>query len=273
MTAVRPKIIIFTDSRGRGLQEFINNHPESGNYDNIISILPGNDLNQISVSMTQVTNALPTDNYFCVVFAGICGLTERSNNDGIRKISYPLDSRDIKTQSIITTIQDLNQRFANKITVCTIIPASLHKHFALNNPNQTPPTELEAEQAALLEDIETINTHIIQSNTGPNININLSKRFHRQIKKKRQKTTTLSYRRLTRFSDKELPDGVHLSNAAKSICFNLIYNSAIRNLNLQLAPSSAAEETSQTSSQDDSDADWDFKRKPSADNRPVTCIL
>ena len=273
MTAVSPKIIIFTDSRGRGLQEFINNHPESGIYENIIRVLPGKDLIQISASLKELINDLPIDKYHCVVFAGICGLTERSNEDGISKISYPLSNRENKVHNVFATIQDLRQTFTNNITVCTIIPASLHKYFERHNHNQSLPTELEAEQNALLEDIETINAYITQFNDTPNININLAKRFQRQIKKKRQRTSSLSYRRISRFCDKDLPDGVHLSDNAKSTCFSLIYNSAIRNLKLQLTTTSASEETSQTSSQEDSDTDWDFKRKRPTDNRTVTCIL
>ena len=142
-----------------------------------------------------------------------------------------------------------------------------------HNPNETLPEGLNDEQAALLEDVETINNHIIELNPGSIANINISKRFHRKSKKRRQKTSTLAYRRVTKFCDRELPDGVHLSEAAKSMCFSIIYNCAINDLKVQLQQPTSANETSQNSSQEDTDndADWDFKRKHTIDGRSVIC--
>ena len=182
-----------------------------------------------------------------------------------------MDNRASKSQNIITTIQDLKQAYSSKINICTIIPASLQKYFNYHNPNKDLPQGLEVEQAALLEDIEHINSNITQVNAGSITTINLAKRFQRYAKKKRQKVSALSYRRVSRFVDRDLPDGVHLSEEAKLTCFNLIYNSAIRDLNLQNNHTSSTEEI-ELSSQEDSDTDWDFKRKP-RDNRPVTCVL
>ena len=103
MSADRPKILVFSDSRGRGIQEFIQQHPESCKYDNIVRILPGRDLIQIAHAATQAINDLPSDKFYCVIFAGICGLTERTTISGTRRIHYPLDNRTSKTENIITT--------------------------------------------------------------------------------------------------------------------------------------------------------------------------
>ena len=273
MSVPKPKIIIFSDSRGRGLEEFINQHPEAANYDNIINVLPGRDLNQIAVSVIQTIASLTTQDFYCIIFAGICGLTEQAYIEGTRRIHYPLNTRTNKPENAISTINDLKQRYGNKINFCTIIPASLQKYFVHHNPDKPIPQGLDDEQTALLEDTERINNHIIERSSSQNSNINLSKRFHRKSKKKRQKTATLAYRRVLKFSDKELPDGVHLSEEAKLMCFTFIYNSAIRDLQLQLQPPTSADETSKDTSQDDTDTDtdWDFKRRHTIDGRSVIC--
>lgn len=240
MTDALPTIIIIADSRGKGLEEFIDQHPESNRFNNIVKILPGRNLNQIAIETIQSISGLNSQDYYCIILAGICSLTEVTRIAGSKRIHYPLHSRDTKITDITGTIRDLKHRFADSINICTIIPASLTKYFNHYNPGKPLPEGLEQEQSALIDDINTINTEIINANSQTVTNINLSKRVLIQSKKKKQRRTTESYRRIFRFSDTELPDGVHFSDSLKSICFSLIYETAIRDLQHQSPPPPAA---------------------------------
>ena len=162
----------------------------------------------------------------CVILAGICSLTEVTQIAGTKRIHYPLGSRSDKVSDVISTVKDLKRRYTNKINICTIIPASLVKYFNHHNQNKSLPPGLEDEQAALLEDINSINTVICQVNSPETTNINLSRRVLIQSKKKRQRIATEIYRRSLRFSDDQLPDGLHFSDTLKTTCFSLIYTTA-----------------------------------------------
>ena len=277
MSNKKPNIIIICDSRGRGLQNFVDSHPESSNYYNTIEILPGRDINQIAINAIQTISNLSTQNFYCVIFAGICSLTERTTIAGTQRIHYPLNNRTNKVREVINTIRDLKQRYSNSINICTIVPASLNKYFQHHNPQVPAPEGLDAEQNALLEDIEEINQEIVNINAGAITNINLSKRFFKQAKRKRQKIASTIYRRrVLRFTDCDLPDGVHLSEDSKLTCFSLIYESAIRDLSHRPLPSPEEEIILDlNSSQDSSDSEqkeWDFKRKSRAGtSRRVLC--
>ena len=270
---MKPTIIILTDSRGRGLPEFISEHPESSDYNNIVKVLPGKNLNQIAIEAIQTISNLSAQNYYCVILAGICGLTEVTQIARNKRLHYPLDARSEKVSDITCTVRDLKRRYIDKINICTIIPASLVKYFRYHNQNRPLPPGLEDEQAAHLEDINSINTVICQVNSPETTNINLSRRVLIQSKKKRQRIATEIYRRSLRFSDDQLPDGLHFSDTLKTTCFSLIYTTAIRDLQRRAPSPDPAPIEDPDSSQDSSqsDSEWDFKRKP-ANSRQVLCV-
>ena len=244
-------IVIISDSRGTGLEDCIKQHPSFSDYNHVIRILPGKDLTQIGAAAKQITSNLRS-RFYCVILAGICSLTERSTVLNERRLHYPLQKREDKISKIIDTIKDLKSQPGGSYNICFFVPASLHKYFKHYNPTAEPPAVLDEEQSALLDDINQINEVIDDLNTSTT-NINLLKRVQVNVKKRKQKTNNLAYRKIRKFSDKELVDGVHFSDTLKNICFPLIYDTAIRDIR---------EETFLQDSQDsqDSDNDWDFKR-------------
>jgi hypothetical protein len=109
----------------------------------------------------------------------------------------------------------------------------LSTYFDHYNPGCIRPDYLSAEQSALESDIQRVNALISSTNSGINTNINLVSRFQVKSKKKRQRSgKKVVYRRVTKFSNRELVDGVHFTEKQKKICFGLIVNTAIRELTI-----------------------------------------
>ena len=224
--------IIIADSRGRGLENFVSNHPTPANVQVVIDIRPGKSLAQLTPSIIETINNYDLDKIYCIVSAGICGLTDKVNNRGKKALRYKNVYRDDKVACIIDTAKFLKHSYGDKINICSIIPANLVKYFQFHNSDSTIPDYLIAEQLALEEDITAINKVLLELNSVTITNINLSSRFQAKSKKKRQKSGTKAiYRRVVKYKYTELIDGVHLSDKFKSLIFTLIINTAIRDTN------------------------------------------
>lgn len=256
----RNVVIIVSDSRGRGLIEF-SQKDEYRNYIHIIRILPGKRFDQVAEIAKDLISQ-NADNYYCVLLAGICSLTELSTVNGIRQLTYPLQNRDHKVAQLTEQIQDLKFQFGNRINICTIVPALLAKYSAVTSANlqqestDSNSKEIQQQQEALIDDIQQINEIILKLNSEyNNINISLCRRFFVYSKKKQRKTNSGASRRVSKLNAEALVDGVHFSDKIKTTCFSLIYTAIKRDL-----------DKSDTLSQDslsESDQDWDFKRKVS----------
>jgi hypothetical protein len=243
----------------------------------IIKVLPGRTLEAIALVAREILPNYESTNYYCIIHAGICSLTVKTTSPFHRHcLTYPLQEREDKLKSIKDTLTDLKSRFGARINFCTVVPASLHKYFYTKNPDQQDaPPSLNKEQEALLEDIVLINETIKQLNINyHNTNINLCARFVTHSKKKHQRSNTGNPRRVTKFKDTELIDGVHFSEELRQTSFHLIKSAIDRDLEylhqLSLGPLNlSAEEldellNSSQDSQPDADRNWDFKRKGSS---------
>ena len=217
-------------------------------------------MRRIATEVKALLPAYSTRNYYCVILAGICSLTEKIYENHQQSIRYPLDRRHQKIEDVTNIIHDLKNSFGKRINISTIVPASLGKYFQHHNPNERHPPELEAEQDALLEDIERLNQVIRELNFNfGTTTINLSNRFLTHSKKKQRRTNSGASRRVTKFKDQHLSDGVHFSEEIKSVCFTLIYSTAELDLSQLSQDNIRCEDSSQDSQ--DSETEWDFKRK------------
>ena len=224
-TSSRTYLIALTDSRGRGLQGYLENNP--GNFTPVIKFLPGRSLQKIASIANTVLPAYQDCNYYCIIHAGICSLTIRTAIGHPSSLRYLLCERQTKLRQIIDTIAQLKSDNTNRINICTITPASLTKFFLLKHPHTPLPRGIEEEQAALLEDIFMINTYIKQLNSDySNPNINLCARFFSHSKKKQHKSKTKAYKRVTKFKDTHLVDGLHFAPEIRKTCFKLIISTA-----------------------------------------------
>jgi hypothetical protein len=288
--------IIIADSRGKGLEEFIGAHPTPITHQYVVEIMPGKSIPELKQLTIDTIARYDLNFSYIVIFAGICGLTEKSQSGTSRILRYPDQSREAKVDATINTIYSLKYRFRERLNFCLIVPASLPAYFTRHNPDEPVPDYLQTEQHALETDIDKINKIISALNTSANTNINLISRFQRKSKKKRQCSgKRLVYRRVIKFTDQELPDGVHFSPKLKAVCFSLIVDTTIRDLGkfpntglvshrlqpwpvgaVPLLPCSLSEDEDTFSleenplnvsqdSQDNSDRDWDFKGRKKFD--------
>ena len=252
-------ILVLTDSRGRGLEKLCS-HSEFDSLDVIVKVLPGKDLPSIAKIANELISKFSTTNYYCVISAGICGLTVKAPCEGHRSLRYPTDTREEKIITNKTVINELFSKFGARVNITTIVPASLGKYFATYNPNVKIPECLQNEQLALEEDINKLNDIIVASNKERGVTtISICKKFQSISKKKNRRTNTGTQRRVSEFKDNQLVDGVHYTEHMKTVCFTSILNTA--KWDLQSLTSQSASTTTVSSEETSSDSDRDYKRK------------
>ena len=173
---------------------------------------------------------------YCIVYAGICGLTDKVNIKGRSVLRYQSIFRDDKVTCNIDVAKFLKSSFGDQINICSIIPADLIKYYRVHNQDGDISDYLIHEQLALEEDVTTINKVLMDLNSKSITNINLSSRVQIKSKKKRQRSgAKVVYRRVAKFSYSELTDGVHFSQKLKRLIFGLIIDTAIRDISATLS--------------------------------------
>ena len=264
--ALKDLLIIITDSRGTGIDNFIQSNNLDDDFKIVTRVIRGCDILRAAKIARSLMQSYSHRNYYCILFVGICSLTEKGKSKSIRSIHYPIEKREPKLDIITQALSDLKAEFGDRINVPTIIPASLEKFFAFSNPDRLVPNVLKEEQFLLLDDIKSINEGIKETNARSSITstINLAGRFYSHSIKKNRKTKSGAKRRVEKFCDNQLYDGLHLASDIKSTCFSLIFEGAKRDLDR--LKSSLKQSPSRTSSEDSgSESDWDFKRKAVTD--------
>ena len=242
--------VIITDSRGRGIHEYIDNQPTPENQQFVIKVQPGKSLAQLSPTIIDTLNDYDLDRVYCIIYAGICGLTDKTTNKSLGKrvsvLRYQETYRSDKVNTNIDTAKFLKASYGEHINFCSIIPADLTAYFKLHNPSLQVPDYLATEQKALEEDVLAINKALLALNSSVQTNINLCSRAQVKAKKKRQRSgSKIVYRRKARFSYKDFTDGVHFNNKFKEVLFDLILHTSIRDtiaiLQAQSGSSSSSE--------------------------------
>ena len=225
--------IIVTDSRGRGIDEYIGANPTPDDQRYVFHVKPGKTIAQLAPTIIDAINSHDIDYVYCIVSAGICGFTDKSIDKSMSPrasvLRYQDTYRSDKLRSNIDTATFLKNRYGNHINICSIIPADLTAYFRFHNPGLPVPDYLTSEQKALEEDVLTFNKALLELNSPDTTNINLSSRAQVKSKKKRQRSgAKIVYRRVVKFSYKGLTDGVHYSTKLKDTIFGLILHTSIR---------------------------------------------
>jgi hypothetical protein len=190
--------------------------------------------------------------------------------DGRRCIRYFSAHREDRLQRSIAAVHDLTSRFGRRITIATVVPASLKKHFIHYNPGTPVPDVLAEEQTLLTDDIQRLNEVIIESNSNfGNDTINLCNRFLSKSKKRNRRTNSGAVRKVVHFVDKNLIDSIHFDDTVKSACFANIFHTAVPALRILNHSNSldhyrplAASDSSSSSQESLAEGGngWDFKR-------------
>ena len=264
-TSLKDLLIIVTDSRGIGIDNFIHLNNLEDDFKIVTIVIRGCDLIRAASIARSLMQSYAHRNCYCILFVGICSLTEKERSRSVRAIRYPADNRTIKLECITQVLGNLKTEFGDRVNVPTIIPASLGKFFTFSNPHRKVPSNLQEEQLQLLDDIKSINDIIKESHIqSVSTTINLAGRFYSSSIKRNRKTKSGAKRRVEKFSDSNLFDGLHLADEIKSTCFSLIFEGARRDL--ERLKISQKQSPSRTSSDDsESESEWDFKRKAVSD--------
>ena len=229
---VARKLLILTDSRGR---DFRNQIPfiQVPALKVEVIVYSGATFETIAIHAIQLLSSSPDTYDLCAIFAGICSFTERTTLNNEHRLHYPLQERSAKISGVLETARDLKERFGRKIVFHTIIPASLPKYFFTRNNSIDFFPGIEEEQNALLKDLERVNDSLTSLNArAGNATCNLSNRFtSHSLKREYGGEKRIAYR-LSRFSDTNLPDGIHPNLKSVINCLKAIYRAAQRDLGL-----------------------------------------
>ena len=232
--------ILFTDSRGKGLVRFIQNYQTPDNIRYFVDVKSGWSLQRFAPRIIEVINRHDIELVYGIVFAGICGLTERTNEGNVSILRYPGASRDTKVNETCDIIRSLKDRFRNHINFATIVPANLPAYFQHHNPGISVPAFLYSEQSGLEADIRSINDIITFINCGTISNINLINWISLKSKKRRQRSgRKVVYRKVVKLTYRDFIDGVHFSEKLKRKFFRLFLHISITDIEtkfIQVSP-------------------------------------
>ena len=259
------QVLIATDSRGRGLREFVATrsatHPYNLHFDFVI--MPGGTINSIGNAICEKLDRYHLRQPTMVVFAGgINNLTTRIQHTHGTQITYPTQTP--KAQHIITELQALHTHLINtyhvKIKFTTIAPASLNKNsdFQKSKNRLTKdidtPYDMDTQQRNLHDDITTINSAIFQMNTGCGmLSVNWAKDLIRWSTKSRPNGGGRSIK-VRKYSYVKLYDGVHPCDVLKARWFKILFESVLSDLHhLESINTDSDKEYDECET-------WDFKR-------------
>ena len=228
--------IVVADSRGKGLDDFIGGHPTPANHQYVFKIKPGKSLARLTPTIIDIINSYNSETTYCIVCAGICGLTDKISTKGRKLLRYQSCFREDKIACNVDIAKFLKNSYGDRINFCSIIPADLIKYYSVHNRDRVIPEYLIPEQLALEEDVVKINKVLLDLNSKSITNINLSSRIQTKSKKRRQRSgLKVVYRRVAKFNYTELTDGVHFSDKLKNLTFSLIIDTAIRDITSTLS--------------------------------------
>lgn len=246
----KKKILIVTDSRGAGLQQFLAEKIDSNNTNIKVLVYRGAKLETLcNIVECKYDSSLD----LVILSGGICDLTIREKEKGVKTLVYQ------RTDGNLDRIKDILTRITGKpglrgkITITTIPPASLHRYFRHHNANKDPPPQTQQQQQDLLQDIQEINECIITLNKAANLKtIDLHDKCFRKslAPKSKSKTKPIAERRRKIFQDHFLSDGVHANLSLQSKWFTRY--AEIISVWLSAESSSGTEE--------DGPDRWDYKR-------------
>jgi len=264
-------ILIGTDSRGRGLADFIKYiNPFPSNWANHLIILPGRNISAITDDIINKIKILPVeeDSQILVAIAGgICNLTEKRNINNGRGylLNYSTELSAFKVNSVQTSIQESFNKLTEYnaiIKFATIPPVSLAKnamHFSHTLSNQQT-QNLVSQQSQLETDIQLINNYISSVNEA---NGARTIRWDNDIIKHHMKRrgTKKTLKKITKFVYNNMDDGVHPNSYLRCKWFYALCQSIVNDINEKLPLPEILEYNLDDEQQNENDDDtWDFKR-------------
>ena len=204
------RLLIITDSRGRGVSTELHKKPALIPTRIAIRAIPGARLYEIERRITLTEVFQQQD--LIIVAGGICDLTVKTNYQGQKLLTYP----GVNINEVLGQIETLRHKFGSRLIIATIPPAGLLKYYEYKNPGQELPEQIESQlkeqQTKLLADLREINNYIKENNREANVtNIDLN----RMVTSTSIKHSFGQRYRTERFTAKDLYDGVHANQSLK----------------------------------------------------------
>ena len=164
-------IVIGTDSRGRGLREYItrsNFFPQSHIH---LGIFPGGKFDHVSSkALQQVDGIFRQDklaSVYCYVGAGICNLTTKSKFMHGTNINYVQNSENVANlKNNIVNFYHTTHKNGIHAKIIHIPPVSLlaYNKYSTSNQMYDMQDTISTEQAKLEENLDSINDYISKIN-------------------------------------------------------------------------------------------------------------
>ena len=261
--AQKLKILILTDSRGKGLEEYL--QEKLSNSDNIlctVGVSPGARLEEL---FSQVDNSVGNNEYdYYIICAGICNFTEKVRVGQDLLLQYRPQQGAL--ESIIGAIYEFKDRHRHRANIATIPPASLYNYNFYKNgeTNWMYPVsfdEVRTQQVQLFSDIERVNNCIVEINTEQGVEtINWAeKSYSTSLKRKRKGSTP---KRKTIFREKDFQDGVHPTLRLQRVLFGRVYDIITKTaLHRDIEEPTPVEPAVSTEEEEEVDDSWNFKRR------------
>ena len=181
-----------------------------------------------------------------IIIGGICNFTMRIKAKKTRKLEY----KDRKTEATKQAIEDILEHQGDIAQICTLTPANILKHNKVSVKGDSE------EQKQLVSDIEELNQFIINKNIErdwPTIDL-ARQSYTASLKKQGNKK-----KRIQKFTDKELADGVHPTTHLKATWAS--YMAPVIVKILEKLSDKQKEESSSSESEDEELESWNFKRQ------------
>lgn len=181
----KKKVIIATDSRGKGLEQFLQTKFPSSQLHLRVDAISGATIQYLIEHIER--NQDSTGN-LSIISGGICNLTKKKRGKGAKILTYTRSEENILLLKDLITIT--TGKHQSKLIFTTIPPVSLHRYFKHFNDNKDPPAFLNNQQKDLLQDIDEINQLIITLNKSANLQtIDLhNKCFNTALDRKKPRT-------------------------------------------------------------------------------------
>jgi len=234
-------ICLISDSRGRGLKDYIKKRyiedfPEACNIPIFENCLPGGNFNTLCYQLKESTRVAksqyPHHNITALLFGGICSFTHKISKPTKQEISYASNPRRIV--NIKHALQDINTYCVSqniRLITTTIPPASINKNVDFNMQHRKllhsafTDNERNDKQNELEQDVTEVN-NFMTSCEAHAVNLHTEVQHTKRRRNGRSRTGTTKAPQIspkTRFCYKELTDGVHPTEALKTVIFKKIF--------------------------------------------------
>ena len=250
----RTNVLILTDSRGVGIDLLAYQKAELRTVKFEFRIWRGASFKNFKDFLEEE----PRQEYHLIIICGgICDFTRKETvtvgEVRLKTLTYKEHYNSVEI--IISRLSSIRRLLRDKVIFATIPPASILKYVGTVNKSPVPEhmlATLQVDQDRLIQDIRLVNDWIISD--SKEVRLPLID-WHRPVfpSKTKKRTASRTPKRLDKFVDIHLTDGVHPDEWLKAKWHNRALDIILPLLHNQLDTS-----TTQSESEDDS---WNFKRR------------